>query len=33
MYIVYTTNIKAFRFLSGEILGSVKNQGKVRKLT
>jgi len=30
MYILYTTNIKALRFISGEILGSVKNKGKLR---
>jgi hypothetical protein len=33
MYILYTTNIKALRFISGEILGSVKNKGKLRFLT
>jgi len=33
MYILYTTNIKAFRFISGEILGSVKNKGKLRYLS
>jgi hypothetical protein len=32
MNILYTTNIKAFRFVSIEILGSVKNQGKLRFL-
>jgi hypothetical protein len=31
MYILYTTTIKGFRFISAEILGSVKNQGKLRK--
>jgi len=30
MYILYTTTIKGFRFISAEILGSVKNQGKLR---
>jgi hypothetical protein len=30
MYILYITNIKGFRFISGELLSSVKNQGKVR---
>ena len=32
MYILYTTTIKGFRFISAEILGSVKNQGKLREL-
>jgi len=32
MYILYTTTIKGFRFISAEILGSVKNQGKLRYL-